>query len=178
MKSSPGKSSLVIIRLETPKDIADIFSVTHAAFKQENEARLVNNLRDAGVLSCSLVAEEEGSILGHLALSPVTIKDEDKTHQGLGLGSISVSPSHQRKGIGQLLIRHWLEHYAKASDNLVILLGHPSYYPRFGFKPSAPFGIRWEIQVPEENFMVLELRPNALDEISGIVSYHPAFNDH
>lgn len=93
----------------------------------------------------------------------------------LGLAPMAVAPSHQRQGIGSALVRAGLERCRALGSGAVVVLGHPAYYPRFGFSPSVHFGIRSEYEVPEEAFMVLELQPGFLRGISGTVQYHAAF---
>jgi len=168
---------VLTLREETPSDIAGIRQVNLAAFGQTLEADLVDRLRQSGALTHSLVAVEGGVIVAHLALSPVSITRDEQVVSALGLGPVAVHPDRQKRGIGTRLISHWLEHYADEKDNLVIVLGHADYYPRFGFEPAKNFGIAWEHDVPDDVFMVLELRPGALNDISGIVRYHPLFSD-
>lgn len=167
---------MLSIEKEANEDITAIHQVNLAAFKQPNEAVLVDTLREAGALTYSLVAKEQGRVIGHLAVSPVTITDEDKEYHAVGLGPVAVSPSRQKTGIGKALINHLIDHVLLQSDNLLVVLGHPEYYPKFGFKPSLPFRIKCEYDVPAEAFMVLELKPGALTEISGVVRYHKAFS--
>ena len=124
----------------------------------------------------SLVAVKDHKLVGHLAISAVTITSGSTVAQALGLGPVAVCPSQQKLGIGKKMITYWLERLARPKDNLIVVLGHPQYYPRFGFMPSKPFEIEWENEVPEEVFMVRELKPAALGKISGIVRYHKAFN--
>jgi putative acetyltransferase len=85
-------------------------------------------------------------------------------------------PSHQNQGIGGQLTRAGLEACRAAGYGYVILLGHPTYYPRFGFVPTSRYGIHWDRDVPDEAFMVVELLPGALEGVTGIVHYHPEFD--
>jgi putative acetyltransferase len=160
-----------------PNDVSAIHDLNVAAFGQSAEADLVDSLRRSGSLKYSLVAVDGQEIVGHLAISPITITEADKVVPALGLGPMAVIPSRQRQGIGTKLVNFWLEQLAEEKDNLVVLVGHPAYYPRFGFRPAKSFGIRWDHVVPDEAFMVLELRRGALNEISGLVRFHPAFNE-
>lgn len=162
---------MVIIRPEVPDDIAVIHSVHAAAFPTEEEARLVDALRIAGRLAVSLVAEEKGQVVGHIAFSPVTV---DGIAGGLGLAPLAVVPEYQRRGIGGELVQKGLAYAAAAAAGFVVVLGHPAYYPRFGFRPAAAFGLDNEYGA-DEAFMVLEFRPKAIPEAGGLVHYSPEF---
>jgi putative acetyltransferase len=94
----------------------------------------------------------------------------------MGLARMAVAPEHQRIGIGPALVRAGIEQCEKLGCRAVVALGHPEYYPRFGFSPSASFGISCEYDVPEEVFMIIELQPGFLDGVSGKVQYHGAFS--
>lgn len=163
------------IRPETPADIPAIFHINQLAFGRENEARLVNKLRDDNAVVLSLVAQMEEKIVGHILFSPVTIQDDDAEWRAVGLGPMAVLPEFQNQGVGSALIRAALAELKTRGHDVIIVLGHPDYYPRFGFQPTLPFGIRWEIDVPAEVFMLLELRENALNGRRGVVQYHPLF---
>jgi putative acetyltransferase len=148
-----------------------------SAFGQNAEADLVDRLRKSSALTHSLVAEDAGQIVGHLALSPVTIHRDEVDVSALGLAPLAVSPARQRQGIGTRLVSHWLRNIAQGRENLVVVLGHPDYYPRFGFRSAKPYGIFCEYNVPDNVFMVLALRPDALTEIDGVVRYHREFSE-
>ncbi len=167
----------ILIRPETPEDAAAIAQVNQLAFNRENEATLVERLRQNNAITLSLVAVVNAKIVGHILFSPVTITDDDFQWQAIGLGPMAVLPEFQNQGIGSALIRAGLDELKKLGHDVVIVLGHPEYYPRFGFKPSKPLGIQWEVHVPEDVFMVAELRQGALNGRTGIVRYHSAFRD-
>ena len=167
----------IIIRPEITKDIPAIFHVNKLAFDRENEAQLVDALRKEDAVILSLVAELDRQIVGHILFSPVTITNDDLQWQAVGLGPMAVLPEFQGKGIGSTLIRSGLDELKKLGHDVVIVLGHSEYYPRFGFKPSKHFGIQWETDVPEDVFMVAELSGGALSGRRGIVRYHSAFKD-
>lgn len=162
------------IREEKEGDIAGIRDVNCAAFETDTEANLVDALRESGTAVISLVAEEQGSIVGHILFSPVTMSGSSKLKLA-GLGPMSVIPSRQRAGIGSELVEEGLRRCRASGHDAVVVLGHPDYYPRFGFVPSVRFGIRSEYDVPDDAFMVLELREGALRSAQGIACYHPAF---
>ncbi len=168
-----------LIRSEKVSDIAEISRVVTAAFETDAEARLVENLRNQGALTFSLIAENKSNqqILAHLALSVVTIDNGQRSWQALGLAPLSVLPEFHNKGIGSALIHFWFEHYADDFYNAVVLLGEPAYYRRFQFSTAADFDLRWEFECPEEAFMVREIKKDFLKKASGTVYYHAAFSE-
>lgn len=166
---------MITIRPEEPRDLKTIDDVNRHAFGQSLESDIVDALRIAGALSISLVAEEEGQIVGHIAFSPVAIETNPKDLPILGLGPMAVAPEFQKQGIGAQMISRGLKLCRAGGCRVVVVLGHPSYYPRFGFQPSHPFGISWENECPKEAFMILELDEGALESLSGAVKYHSAF---
>jgi len=168
---------MIEVRHEKPEDYDAIRHVNELAFKGKSEADLVDALRDSGEYIISMVAIQDDKVVGHILFSPVNIINEEDSNIAMGLGPMSVLPEHQRQGIGSRLARVSLGECKLNGYPLVIVLGHPGYYPRFGFKPSKPLGIEWEKEVPEEVFMVVELEEGALDGIAGIVKYHAAFEN-
>ena len=136
------------LRRETPADIAAIREVETAAFGRTGEARLVDGLRAAGALVFSGVAEVGGKIVGHIAFSPVRIEGERGSFVAIALAPMAVHPQWQRKGIGSALIRWSLDECRRNGHELVIVVGHPNYYPRFGFVPAMPLGIRCRLKRP------------------------------
>lgn len=163
----------ILIRPETSSDSSTIEQVTIAAFSgkpysDQTEHLIVDALRKAGALSISLVAEVEGKVVGHVALSTVIIKG---INQGwYGLGPISVLPEFQKKGIGSRLIRKGLSMIRELGGNGCVLEGSPVYYQRFGFK-SFPQLIYDGAPSPEY-FMAL---PFYSEVPEGKVQFHPAF---
>ncbi|WP_428699560.1 GNAT family N-acetyltransferase [Stappia sp.] len=124
------------IRPATPADEADISLVTATAFGDEAEARLVRELRSCGALVLERVAvDRDGRIVGHVAFSRVTGAGAGHRLAITCLAPISVSPDRQRGGVGSALIRAGLESLREQDEDLVLVLGHPDYYPRFGFDP-------------------------------------------
>ena len=108
--------------------------------------------------------------------SPVSLPDYPEL-KIMGLAPMAVAPQHQRKGIGSALVRNGLKQCRQLGFSAVVVLGHPQYYPRFGFSPAARFGISCEYDAPEEAFMIAELQPDFLSRASGKIQYHPAFRD-
>jgi putative acetyltransferase len=150
-----------------------IHRVHAAAFGRPDEADLVDRLRAGGHALISLVAECEGCVVGHILFSRMWIKTPRGSISAVALAPVAVLPEHQRKRIGDLLIRHGLESLRSCAEGIVIVLGHPAYYPKFSF--SADKAKKLESPFPPEAFMALELCAGALDDVSGPVIYPPAF---
>jgi putative acetyltransferase len=170
-------SSGIQVRLERPDDVDAIDAVHTAAFRQAGEAALVRALRSEARPYLGLVAEETGAgkpgrVVGHIAFSPVAI--EGGSPPALGLGPLAVAPPLQKLGIGSALMREGLARCA-ALAKIVVVLGHAAYYPRFGFRPASPLGLRYRSEVFDPSFFVLELEAGALSGITGWVRYHEAF---
>ena len=161
------------VRFEQPGDIEKIREVNLQAFETETEANLVDALRNTDVELISLVAEENGEVIGHILFSPVALAGDLRI---MGLAPMAVLPDRQSKGAGTKLVNAGLQACEDAGYEAVVVLGHAGYYPRFGFVPSVNFGIKSEYDVPPEVFMVKELRKGALKGAAGTVKYHPAFN--
>ncbi len=166
----------MLIRDEIEGDWGAVYAINVAAFESSAEAGLVDSLREQAQPYVSLVAEEDGVVIGHIMFSPVSLSGHADL-QVIGLAPMSVTPERQREGIGSALVRAGLERCKEMGFVAAVVLGHPDYYPRFGFQPSSRFGIDSEYDVPEEVFMAMELQPGALDEKSGRASYHSAFGD-
>jgi putative acetyltransferase len=164
------------IRREDPKDYAAVHAVNTTAFETEAEANLVDMLRKEAEPTVSLVAEMDGVIVGHILFSPASLSGFPDL-KIMGLGPLAVIPKYQRNGIGSALTETGLEICKGLGYGAVIVLGHPEYYPRFGFRPSVLYDITSEYDVPEDAFMVIELHPGYLDGSSGVIKYHPAFTN-
>jgi putative acetyltransferase len=163
------------IREECAGDEAAIRRVHREAFGGDAEGRLVDLLRERGKAVVSLVALEAGHVIGHVVFSPVTIAEAGDA-RALGLGPVGVLPRCQRRGIGSDLIREALHRCICAGYDLVVLVGAPQYYARFGFERARLHGLDNEYGVDEE-FMVLELRKGSLERASGLVRYVPEFGE-
>jgi len=166
----------VQIRYENENDRAGVQAVNEAAFETAAEASLVNALREQARPVISLVADNRGVIVGHILFSPVVL-DGHPDLKIMGLAPMAVLPAQQRKGIGSALVRAGLEECSKLGFGAVVVLGHPEYYPRFGFLPSRHFGIDCEYEVPEGVFMVKELQAGYLRAATGTIKYHAAFGN-
>lgn len=164
----------VRIRPEEPADAGAVRAVNEAAFAGSAEADIVERVRrDPGPV-LSLVAETDGRVVGHILFSPVSVTGNPEI-RWMGLGPMAVLPARQRRGIGSALVREGLQRCRDLARDAVVVLGHPEYYPRFGFVPASRFGITSEYDVPDGAFMAVELRPGALRGRSGRVIYHDAF---
>jgi putative acetyltransferase len=163
------------IRPETTRDIDPIRKINTAAFETQAEARLVDALRDSGIPLISLVAEVDEKIVGHIFFSPVTLSGKRTDVKIAGLAPMAVLPAHQSQGIGTALVKKGLKHCKSKGYQAAVVLGHPDYYPRFGFVPSSRFGINSEYDVPDEVFMVKELVAGILTGYRGVVKYHSLF---
>jgi putative acetyltransferase len=162
------------IRAERPEDEQQVRRVNELAFGQPDEAKLVDALRHE-IENISLVATDGPLVVGHIFFTPVSVENAGEDVKAAGLGPMAVLPSHQRRGIGSRLVREGLERCRLRQYELVVVLGHPHYYPRFGFVSAHTKGIRYVAKVPDEAFMVLDLRPEPSTLRNGVVRYHPEF---
>jgi len=167
----------VRIRTETAADHDAVRAIHDAAFGQPVEGAIVDALRGSD-RAVSLVAEQEGRIVGHILFTAVTIESLSGQSAGLALGPMGVAPEHQNKGVGSALVRDGLTRLKEAECAFVIVLGHANYYPRFGFVPASRFGVQscWE-GVPDEVFMITVFDPSALPADGGIARYRPEFDE-
>lgn len=164
----------VTIRHEANQDRAAIWNVNQAAFEGDAEANLVNSLRDGGFAKVSMVAEINGKVVGHILFSQITIATEAEVVNALSLAPMAVLPDYQRQGIGSRLVVAGLEACRERDHRIIVVLGHPEFYQRFGFAAElartlrSPFG-------GGEAWMALALMPGALSEVVGRVEYSPPF---
>ena len=164
----------VVIRPETVQDRAAIWHVNQAAFEGDAEANLVDALRDGGFVDASLVAGVDGRVVGHILFSRVTILAKSATIDALSLAPMAVLPSHQRQGIGTMLVESGLAACREQGRKIVLVLGHPEFYTRFGFSAElaqqieSPFG-------GGEAWMAIELTEGSLGGIEGRIQYSPPF---
>jgi putative acetyltransferase len=164
------------IRNELPADQAAVHALNCLAFETPAEAGLVDTLREKAAPVVSLVAEIENNIVGHILFSPVTL-GENTDLKIMGLAPMAVLPDYQRQGIGSQLVTAGLEKCRELGVAAAVVLGHPNFYPKFKFVPSAQFNIISEYEVPVEVCMVVELVPGSLAENSGTVKYHAVFGE-
>lgn len=168
--------AMIIVRREQAGDEEQIRTVNTRAFQQTAEANIIDALRSACPEGVSLVAVDAGIIVGHILFTPAVIESESRTVLGMGLAPMAVLPEFQRRGIGSRLIRAGLDEMRKTRQPFVLVLGHPEYYPRFGFVRASRYGIISEYEgVPDEAFMILVLDEAMLEGVTGIGKYRPEF---
>jgi putative acetyltransferase len=170
------KRHAVQIRKERVGDIERVRRVNESAFDTATEANLVDALRQQAQPTISLVADDRGEIVGYIMFSPAVLTGHTDL-KIMGLAPMAVLPDQQRKGIGTKLVLAGLKECEKLNFGAVVVLGHPGYYPRFGFVPSSRFDINCEYDVPEDVFMVKELQEGYLRGATGIIKYHGAFSN-
>ena len=162
------------LRRETQADFATIRDINRQAFGRDTEAELVDALRGEGYLRLSLVAELDGLAVGHILFSELSIETPGGAVPALALAPMAVLPEHQRTGIGSALVRRGLDLCRDEGHRIVVVLGHPTYYPRFGF--TAQLAERLESPYAGPAFMALELVAGALAGVGGKVEYPPPFS--
>ena len=168
---------MIEVREEIPEDIEAIRMVNQNAFGQPQEGQIVDVLRaNAGVL-LSLVATLDGGVIGHILYSPVSIDSGGKKVIGAGLGPMAVLPQYQRQGVGSKLIETGNNKLLLAGYPFIVVLGHPEYYPRFGFKPASGYGIRCEWDVPDNVFMAMIMDHLKMEGVSGLAKYRQEFTE-
>jgi putative acetyltransferase len=172
MTSAIRSTEAIEVRHERPGDIPAVRDVNIRAFGQAGEARLVDALRSNDAVWLSLVATLDERVVGHILYSPVDIGGIT----GAGLGPMAVLPDLQRRGIGTLLVEAGNRELAHAGCPFVVVLGHPDFYPRFGFRPARPLGIRCEWDVADDVFLVSALDPAKMQGVSGLAKYRPEFS--
>ena len=168
---------MITIRLESLDDASAVRRVNEVAFGQPLEADLAERLQKSCAESLSLVAVDE-IVVGHILFTPVTVESEVRPVFGMGLAPMAVLPERQRQGLGSELVRHGIALLRERGVPFVVVVGHPEYYPRFGFEPASAHGLRsqWD-GMPDEAFMVLVLDGEAMAGVAGVARYRPEFDD-
>lgn len=173
-----------IVRQEQVEDYELTETVVERAFaaaehSDKKEHKLVARIRklDTFIPELSLVAADtmNNKIVGHILLSKIIINQDKQMTESLALASVSVLPEYQNIGIGKRLIVKALNQAKELGYQSIVVLGHPEYYPKFGFKRASEWGIRAPFEVPDEVFMATELYEGALENISGVVEYPSVF---
>jgi putative acetyltransferase len=169
----------MIIRKEKPEDVDGIRAVNELAFSQPHEANIVDKLRDACEGLLSLVAVDDERIVGHVLFSPAVIESTEGTVDGMGLAPMAVLLERQRQRIGSRLVEAGIQRLKKdPACAFIIVLGHPRYYPRFGFERASHYGVRsqWK-DIPDSAFMVLWLDKPVVPQAGGIARYREEFKE-
>jgi len=167
---------MIRIREEEPYDQAAVKHINEVAFENGPEAALVDKLRISCEDYLSFVAIDQDVVVGHILFTPATLDNSGLV--GMGLAPMAVLPSHQRKGIGSLLIEHGIKHLRESGCSFIIVLGHPDYYPRFGFELASNYKLssQWE-GVPDEAFMILVFKKDEFPNTGGVAKYRAEFDE-
>lgn len=170
------------IRQEIDEDFDNVYGVVKSAFLNathttHDEQNLVARLRNstAYIPELSLVAIVDNILVGHILFTQIVIKNARKTHTSLMLAPVSVLPEMQGKGVGKKLILEGHKIAQSLGFTSVILVGHPGYYPRFGYSRASTFGITSPIEIPDEAFMAYQLTDHALSDAEGVVEFPKEF---
>ena len=167
---------LLSAREERPADSDTIRHVNQQAFGEPRESRLVDTLRENGGVLLSLVATLDNRVVGHILFTPVSVGTGGHW-QGAGLGPMAVLPDCQRRGIGRALIEAGEQKLRAMDCPYIVVLGHPEYYPRFGFEPASRHGLSCEWDVPDNVFMIRVLDQAKMTGVSGLVHYRREFSN-
>ena len=163
---------LIDIAEERPGDVVAIRDLNRRAFGQDQEGNIVDALRSSGAALLSLVATLNGQVAGHIMYSPIAVGSVT----GAALGPMAVLPEHQRKGIGSKLVEAGNRTLGDRGCPFIIVVGHPEFYPRFGFRPAITLGITCEWELPDEVFMALVLDGATMEGVSGLAKYRDEFS--
>jgi predicted N-acetyltransferase YhbS len=170
------------LRQESSEDFEKVFRIIESAFKNEaysdnKEQFLVKKLRssDAFIPELSIVAEDDGKIVGHILLTKIKIKNDQRAFESLALAPVSVMPIYQKKGIGGQLIKEAHKIAKVLGYKSIVLLGHETYYPKFGYELARNYDIKIPFDAADENCMVIELVKDGLKGVNGVVEYAEEF---
>ncbi len=169
---------MINIRVESTEDIPQVRTLHERAFAQPGEANVVDKLRENCPDYLALAGEEDGHIVGHFLFTEAVITATDRMIIGMGSAPMAVMPERQKQGIGSSLVEQGLAILRERGCPFVIVLGHPEYYPRFGFERASKHALssQWE-GVPDEAFMVLVMDQGALEGVSGVAKYRDEFDE-
>jgi putative acetyltransferase len=174
-----GEYLIVEIRTERVKDYEEVFRLNYLAFKnREDESRLIERIRlsEHFIPELSLVAEENNHIVGHALFSKAAVNDGEMNHEVIILAPIAVMPVHQKRGIGAELIQEGLKRSTELGYGFVFLIGHPTYYPKFGFEPARKYGFELkQFNVADAVFMVYKLTQGIANPLQGELRYPESF---
>jgi putative acetyltransferase len=166
-----------LVRSETPADHAAVAKIHSLAFESDSEAVLVEKLRRQADPPISLVAEVDGEVVGHVLFTAVAIGDAPAGPATLGLAPLAVHPEHQDQGVGTALVESGLNACLASGCEVVVTLGHPDFYGRFGFGLAVEEGLSYGGPQYDPFFMVKEIRAGTLATYQGEVKYHPLIDE-
>ncbi len=162
------------VRPQTEVDLPAVYELNISAFETNAEAELVESLRCNVSNHISLVAETTKRVVGHIMFTPVELVGCPSAYI-MGLAPMAVKDEFRNQGIGSALVKSGIEACAEIKTGGLVVLGHPNYYPKFGFEVASMFDLSCEYDVPEEVFMAMEIKPNYFANKSGVIKYHEAF---
>lgn len=166
----------MLVREETPADRDFIRDVNRQAFGGDAEGALIDQLRADGDVLLSLVAQVDGEIVGHILFSRLEAEVNGRPLKVASLAPMAVTPEFQGRGIGTALVERGLALCRERGISAVVVLGHPDYYPRFGFSARKGQALQSAYSGAGEAYMALELVPGALSGVTGTVRYPQAFH--
>ena len=164
------------VRRSVPEDNKQITKIYQKAFDTDDEAQLVGSLLESGVPNISLVYEDGKDIVGHILFTKVDLENNGSEIKIAGLAPMGVMPRDQYRGIGSSLVKAGLDECKSDGYDAAVVIGHNTFYPKFGFVPAVKFGITSTFRVPEDVFMAQELIPGALQDKHGTIKFHQAFD--
>ena len=167
----------LIVRDERHTDLVAIADVVRAAFGHDDEAELVDQLRNTGALTVSTVLVCDERLIAHASASPMTWVDGSMRFVTWALAPVSVTPTEQRRGYGTKVVLATIERCRQLGADILTVLGNPAYYQRFSFEPASQHGMAIDGKEFGDAFMVMELTKGALHEAHGLLRWHPAFDD-
>jgi putative acetyltransferase len=165
----------MLVREETPADFDAIREINRLAFGGEAEGQLIDRLRADGDVVLSLVAQIDGEVVGHILFSKLQSQTKGRAIKAVALAPMAVTPEFQERGIGTALIERGHALLRERGYTVVVVLGHPDYYPRFGFTSAKGQALKSPYSELGEAYMALELVPGALEGVTGTITYADAF---
>lgn len=170
--------TVITIRAERAGDVSPVRAINEEAFGRPGEADVADRLRQSCPTVISLVAEEDDQLVGHILFTPAVVESPGRRVEGMALAPVAVLPDRQRRGIGSALVRRGLDIVRQQGHPFVIVLGHPEYYPRFGFELASKHNLscQWG-GIPDEAFMVLILDEGAMAGVSGVARFRDEFGE-
>jgi putative acetyltransferase len=170
--------TMPLIRDELPEDRTAVRRVNELAFGRPGEADLVDRLRSSCPDALSCVAVDGETVVGHIMFTPVVVGSRGRLVIGMGLGPMAVLPSHQGRGVGSALVSSGLQELRTRGYPFVVVVGHPGYYPRFGFEPASRRGLKsqWP-DMPDDAFMAIVFDEATMNDVAGVAGYRDEFSE-